>query len=662
MSSRSILGALLGAIALAPGALVLAPAAQAGKRAGARSSVLGGHSYISAPALHPAPVQVHIHGRGRAHGLIFLDPFASSAKPLIGEAGALIMAEDGSPVWFHPAPAGEEIVDFRTQRYLGRPVLTWWQGAIAVPPRYTNLPAGSPEPGARFFIYNDHYRKIAEVRAPGGWTPDLHEFLLTPRGSALFIASKVVPMNLTPYGGPAAGKLEDFAVQEVSIKTGKLLFEWDMLKHVPLSEAQTAVPPVGIWDPYHMNSVAEDGRQRLLISARNTWALYEVARSSGKVLWQLGGKGSTFKLSPGADFYWQHDARPHGNGLVSMFDDGCCNILAHGLEAPEQHAHGLVLKLDLARHTATVLHSYQHTPPLAVPSQGNVQLLAGGNVFVGWGQLPYLSEYSRSGKLLYEAALPEADESYRAFRAPWSGRPLSKPSVVAVRSGRRTTVYVSWNGATDVARWEVLAGTTAKQLKIALRAAKIAARAPARGFQTTLHVRARGPLYEALALNARGQVIGSSGPQRVGAKAGHARFAARRARSRFAGASAPAQTVIVHGRLAAIKVSCPGDAFKRCAVRLTLRSAHPVKLGGRSEQLTLGGATATLPAGASRLLRVTLNAKAQQLLKAAHGKLTPLVLLSATDGHGARATTRREIVLRTAGAAEKPREEPSSLY
>jgi hypothetical protein len=524
MKIGSGLRPLLLAIALLGGALALPAVAQAGKRPGAQSAVLAGQTYISAPALHPPPVRVGIHRGRRAHGLIFIDPFASSAKPLVGEAGALIMAEDGSPVWFHPAPAGEEIVDFRSQHYLGKPVLTWWQGTIAVPPKYTNLPVGSPEPGASFFIYNDHYRKIAQIKAPGGWTPDLHELLITPSGNALFIASKVVSMNLTPYGGPAQGKLEDFAVQEVNIRSGKLLFEWNMLEHVPLSEAQTAAPAVGIWDPYHMNSVAEDGRGALLVSARNTWAIYDVARSSGKVLWQLGGKGSTFKIAPQAAFYWQHDARPHGREIVSIFDDGCCNILAHGLEAPEQNAHGLLLKLDFANHTATLLRSYYHRPPLAVPSQGNVQLLANGNVFLGWGQLPYISEYTRSGRLLYEATLPEADESYRAFRAPWSGEPRSRPSVVAVRAHHRTTVYVSWNGATGVARWELLAGASPRKL----HRARIFAD---RSFQSAITIAGTSRYFAVRALSRAGAALGYSGAVLARPRAGRA-AAPRSARGR----------------------------------------------------------------------------------------------------------------------------------
>ncbi|HLI32239.1 MAG TPA: arylsulfotransferase family protein [Solirubrobacteraceae bacterium] len=659
MRKGSILAA---ALAMLAATLVSAGAAGAAGPSGARTSTLGGRNYISAPALHPAPVRAHIHGPRRSPGLIFLDPFASSAKPLVGEAGALIMAEDGSPVWFHPAPAGEEIVDFRAQRYLGRPVLTWWQGTIAVPPKYTNLPAGSPEPGARFLIYNDHYQQIAVVKAPDGWTPDLHELLITPRGSALFIASKVVTMNLTPYGGPAEGRLEDFAVQEVNIRSGKLLFEWNMLKHVPLSEAQTAPPAVGVWDPYHMNSVAEYGAHDLLISARNTWAIYKVARSDGSVLWQLGGRGSSIKLPADGAFYWQHDARPHGKTLISLFDDGCCNVLAHGLAAPEQSAHGLLLRLNLAKHTAAVVHTYSHTPPLDVPSQGNVQMLANGNVFIGWGQLPYLSEYTRSGRLLYEATLPEADESYRAFREHWEGRPLSRPSLVAVRSGKQATAYVSWNGATDVARWEIFAGSTARALRLAVRERRPAAKAPARGFQTALPIAAGGSLYEALALGRRGQVIGSSGPQRLGAKAGRALAAIRHASERFAGASAPAQSVIAHGADTAIRVICPVSAFKRCTVRLTLQSAHPVKLDGRTKLLTLASASATIMSGASALVRLTLGSQAQSLLRSAHGGLTPIVILASADGHGAHATTRRQITLRSAGAQSKPREEPSNLY
>jgi hypothetical protein len=459
-------------------------------------------SFRSAPGLHPPPLRVHTYPGRHAPGLFFLAPFSSNSEPPVGQPGALIANGAGEPVWFHPAPAGEEITDFRAQRYRGQPVLTWWQGRIAVPPRFTNLPVGSPEPGARFYVYSNRYQPLFTVSAPAGWTADLHEFLITPRNTALFLAARTVPADLTPYGGPAHGELEDFAIQEVSLPEGKLLYQWDLLEHIPLSQAQTKVPKNGIWDPYHANSVQEVG-ETLVLSVRNTWAVYGISRKTGQVVWQVGGKGSTFQLPPRGRFFWQHDARLHGTSLLSLFDDGCCNITAHGLEKPEHPARGLVLSLNFKTHRAKVVAAYPHRPPLYVPSQGNVQFLAGGNRLIGWGQLPYTTELTAKGKLLLELALPAPDESYRSFRLPWTGQPNGPVSLVVARRGRRLMAFVSWNGATAVRSYALYGGPAKGKLHRLRVVAK-------RSFQTTITIYHRARLYQVLALDGKGKVIGRS--------------------------------------------------------------------------------------------------------------------------------------------------------
>ena len=515
----TLAAALAATLALLPVAAQAAPGKRQPSSAPALAPVGSAASFISAPNLHPPDVSVALSRPGRASGDIFIDPFRNSAKPLVGEPGPLILSDSGSPVWFHPVPEGEEAVDFTAQTYDRRPVLTWWQGEIAVPPRFTNLPEGSPEPGARYYVYNNHYERIATVRAKDGWTADLHEFTITPRNTALFIAYKTVPANLSAFGGEAKGQIEDAEIQEVSMKTHKLLFSWDMLKHVPLSAAEVAAPPAGIWDPYHMNSVQELPGGKLLVSARNTWAIYEISKRSGKVLWQVGGKHSSFKLPAKARFYWQHDARLQHHDELSIFDDGCCNLLPTGLAPPEQAAHGLILKLNFAKHTATVLHQYLHTPSIDVASQGDVELERNGNVFIGWGQLPYFSEYTFSGKLLYSVSLPAADESYRALRLPWSGMPTGRPSAAAERKGARVTVYASWNGATAVKRWRVFAASSAKRLRAAVRTGRPAAERRDRSFQTPIAIAGQEKVLEVQALAGNGKVLGTSRPVILAGKA-----------------------------------------------------------------------------------------------------------------------------------------------
>jgi hypothetical protein len=131
-------------------------------------------------------------------------------------------------------------------------------------------------------------------------------------------------------------------------------------------------------------------------------------------------------------------------------------------------------------------------------------MLAGGNVFVGWGSSPWFSEYGADGRVLFAAHFQSAwNQSYRAFKAPWRGSPTSSPALVAKQRGGRLTVYAAWNGATDVARWRVRAGA-AKDALTELGTG------PWSGFQTKLGYNAEPAFVQVEALDAAGKVIGTS--------------------------------------------------------------------------------------------------------------------------------------------------------
>ena len=403
-------------------------------------------------------------------------------------------------------------------------MLTWWQGSIAIPPTYTNLPGGAPEPGGCYYLYDSHYRLLKTVFAHHGYYPDEHEFHLTRRGTALFLASKPVPMDLTPYGGPENGAILDSQIQEVDLATGKLVFSWDMLEHVDPADSKVSASDLsssgGVWDAYHLNSIDEGPGGQLLISARNMWAIYDVSRSTGKIRWQLGGKKSDFSFGRNADFFWQHDARFRPGHEISMFDDGCCND-PDG--TPEQKSHGLILKLDFRKHRASVAKAYYHAPTLFSASQGNTQALANGNEFIGWGQSSYYSEYAGAGNsehapsqnLLYDVRMPGSNISYRAFRDTWVGTPHYRPHAAARSAGPHSIVYASWNGSTQTRAWQVLAGPDPRSLSV------VVGHARRTGFETAVTTPSSGPYFRVKALNAAGKVLRASKVVKIDGGAAH---------------------------------------------------------------------------------------------------------------------------------------------
>lgn len=461
----------------------------------------GTYSFLTAPSLHPPKLRSShpTATKELAPGYIFTANFYDlSEPPMVGQSGPLIIDRQLQPVWFNPVPESVVASNLSLQTYNGKPALAWWQGVV------TNT--GQTESG-EYVVVNQHYQKVANLRGADGWVLTLHELAI--RGDDVWVtANKNVPIDLSKYGGAYNGALIDSAVQEYNLKTGKLLRTWDALDHVPLKDSYATLPTNGFpWDAYHVNAVQVIGNGTFLVSIRNTWAAYLVNINTGKIGWTLGGRHSSFKFGPGAAFEWQHDValRPN-DSTVTVFDDHCCQITSGGTYVPPTGAsRGLTLKLDQQTRTATLGAQYTRNTEFDADYMGNSQPLSNGNVFVGWGSEPYFSEYSRSGKLLFEGEFPRPDLTYRATLEQWAGLPLSPPVGAARQTDGKTTVYASWNGATGVVSWRVLAGPSASRMAVVATTAKS-------GFETTIPVPPSYKSFKVEALNAHGRVIGASRP------------------------------------------------------------------------------------------------------------------------------------------------------
>jgi hypothetical protein len=438
--------------------------------------------FYSRPDLRPPLLDVVRPSSGTNDGLLFLAPVSGP-----GQSGPLIVDDNGQPVWFKPTTP-LTATDFRTARFHGNTVLTWWEGS---------RPDGLGE--GEYVIADATYREIARFGAGNHRGEDEHEFLLTPEGTALITSWEKRTMSLRPIGGRSRATVIGGVVQELEIPSSRVLFEWRSLDHVDVAESLRQVQDP--YDYFHVNSIdlAPDGD--LLVSARNTWAVYKLSRKDGRVVWRLGGKRSDFRLGRDAAFAWQHDARFHGHGrLVSIFDN------AVGPGRPRQ-SRAIVLELDERRRRATLVRELEHRPALYARAFGNVQLLPDGGYLVGWGTEPYVTQYASDGTVRYEARLPHGGESYRAFRLPWVGRPAEPPTLYR-RILDRTKVYASWNGATGVHTWQLRAGTSADALQPA-------SLAPRTGFEAGFVLPAGARYAAVTALDGHGRPLGSSKPLAV---------------------------------------------------------------------------------------------------------------------------------------------------
>ena len=447
-------------------------------------------AFHSRPDLKPPTITV-TSADGLDDGYMFVGPWASGGD----QPGPLMVDRDAEPVWFNPVsfnPAASNLwgTNFRPWQYRGQPVLAWWEGNVA---------HGGFGQGEGVLV-DSSYQEVARVQAANGRQMDLHEFMLTPQGTAIFTCNPPVEtVDLSAVGGSATGQLYNPIFQEVDIRTGRLLLEWRGLDHVPLTDSY--LPVAEPFDYLHINSIAVDSDGNLLVSGRHTWAIYKVDRRTGQVIWRLGGKSSDFDVDMPGVFAWQHDAQRPAPGLLSLFDNG-----SNGSFNTETRSRGLLLRVDESARTARLAEQYIHPKPLLAVAMGSVQILPSGNVMVGWGTEPYVSEFNDEGSLRADAEMLSGYKSYRAYRLPWKGIPQHAPALTARRDTDtgKTTLYVSWNGATDVASyWQIHAGPDPRFT----RPIGVARR---RGFETAIPLGSTGGYFAVTALDEDGSRLGRS--------------------------------------------------------------------------------------------------------------------------------------------------------
>jgi len=438
--------------------------------------------FASAPTLTPSTVRITVPARtGAASGDLFLAPYRG-----VGTAGPMIAEQSGGLVWFHPLPAGESATNFRPQRYAGRTVLTWWQGRI--------LRAGFGQGVDE--IYDASYRPLAQVRAGNGYHADLHEFRLEPDGTAWIDAFDPVEVDLSGLHGSDDAPVSDSIVQQIDVRTGLVMWEWHALGHIALAASYSPLPDDGrSWDYVHLNSIDPSKPGEVLLSSRNTSAIYVVSIHSGATLRRIGGRSPTVKPGAGTAFYYQHDAEWQPGGMISVFDNG-------GSPNREPQSRGLVLDPEVPGGGVALRAAFAHPGRhLLASSQGNLLNLGSGRWLMGYGGLADFTEYAASGAVLLDGSLGAGVQDYRTYLAPWSATPAAAPAIAAQRAaGGVVSVHASWNGATAVAAWRVLAGNSPASLHAV-------ATVPRGGFETAASVPTRARLVAVQALDASGRPL-----------------------------------------------------------------------------------------------------------------------------------------------------------
>jgi hypothetical protein len=394
---------------------------------------------------------------------IFLSPELSGA---LSGVTMILRADDLSLVYTDPSWDGGP--NTMVQIYNNEPCLTFWAGVTT---------KGGGSGGGR--ILDSSYQLLANVTTQNLATAaDSHEFGVTPDGGALFINYHNITADCTSVGGGSNCTLRTGAFQEVDIATGRPRFTWHAEDHFDVSESlvpwtgDDAVP----WDWFHFNSLSKTPSGDYLISGRLLSMLALINGTTGEKIWQIGGKNNQFKdisVNSTATFAFPHHARfversqiGHTNNSfdeITMFDNHVLNLAGNAsLSIPGctgNCSRALRIRLDHRNKTFTLVNQFYHPESVQTFAGGSNQILSNKNVVVGWGTVPSFTEFTPTGKTLLDvqvgpwlASITGLDILYRVFKFDWVATPITKPDIVIVNG----SVYVSWNGATEVASWALV--------------------------------------------------------------------------------------------------------------------------------------------------------------------------------------------------------------
>ena len=443
-------------------------------------------NYRSRPDLHPPAIVINENGDGIAPGLLITA--AQRGDLSKHQAGPMIYDNLGEPVWFMPFPIQSRSSYATKITWFGADALAWYDGDFFGPGAFNG----------EWVILDNTYQEIARVQAGNGYQSDQHEFIVTPADTALMLIYAPVVRDMTDFGGQPDATVIDAVVQELDLTTGAVLFEWHSLTDdgIPLTDAYSSLTGPFV-DYVHPNSIDIDTDGNLLVSARNTSSIVKLDRATGEIIWLLGGKRSTFTFPNDTGPNTQHDARRRPDGTLSIYDNG------NRREPP--FTRGVAWELNETTWEATRAAEWRRTPDVFTPFTGNTTTLPNDNTLINWSGAGIVTEYNDT-EPVFEAQWADGGiNTYRTAREEWQATPAEPPAIAVDQVGPEATAYASWNGATEVTTWNLLAGPSEEQMRVI-------GSAPRDGFETTIAgpFAASDVVFRAQAVGSEGEVLGTS--------------------------------------------------------------------------------------------------------------------------------------------------------
>lgn len=316
----------------------------------------------------------------------------------------------------------------------------------------------------QFMLLDESFQLIDSFTTTNGVPPDVHDFQTTANQTYLLsgIRDSIIDLSSVVINGmpgdPQTHAL-GFVVQEQD-EDHNVLFQWDSNDHIPPEKGYTeyGYNPQA-FDYCHGNAIEEEQDGSLLLSFRNMNAVYKIDRPSGQVLWELGGKTSSFSFFNDPGFSAQHDIRRLPNGNISLFDNA-------NMAAAPPVSRAVEYSLDTINWIATKVWEFRYTPGFLSPAMGNHQTTADRRHLINYGLnfRPYPSFVltDDAGSLLSELFFQDSFMSYRSFLFDLPLGNVPRPAISCAQDNG--VVVLSAPPGYDRYEWSTGAQTTGIQV------------------------------------------------------------------------------------------------------------------------------------------------------------------------------------------------------
>ena len=266
-----------------------------------------------------------------------------------------------------------------------------------------------------FYEMDSSYTILDSYSCGNGYDTDLHELRLLPNGHAILMGydPEIVDMSKIVANGDSAATVTGLIIQELD-RNKNVVFQWRSWDHFQITDATHESLTAAAIDYVHGNALELDGDGNLILSSRHMDEITKIDRSSGEIMWRMGGKNNQFAfVNDTLGYSHQHAIRRLSNGHFTMFDNG-------NYHTP-QFSRALEYDVDETNKIATLVWQYRNTPDQFSLAMGYVQRLSNGNTLIGWGDSkPAVTEVQSNGKKVFEMSLPDQVVSYRAYRYEWN--------------------------------------------------------------------------------------------------------------------------------------------------------------------------------------------------------------------------------------------------